>query len=370
MKVKIAYSTKTQVEEIVADLKNQLTGFNYNLLQLYSTSNIPVQELNSQLYKELGNTPIFGCTTSGEIASGKMLENSVVLMAMSSDISSNFKIEVLENISTNKSAVENAFASFKQHFGEDLSTLNPHKHLGFVFIDGLSRKEEVINERIGDLTNITFVGASAGDDVKFKQTHVFANGKVYTDAAVLCLMNMKVKFDVLKTQSFKSTNKTLTVTKVNEETRTVSEFNDKLAVEEYINLTGCNKNEIDKTFSNNPVGLNLGNDFLVRSPQKIEGSDMVFYCSVKQGMELDLLESQNIVEDTKRDLDAKLKDFGNVTALINFNCILRTLELKAKQQTQAYGELFKQIPTIGFSSYGESYIGHINQTSVIVLLGE
>ncbi len=370
MKVKIVYSTKTKVEDIVSDLKNQLSGFDYSLLQLYASSNIPVQELNAQLYKELGNTPMFGCTTSGEIVSGKMLDNSVVLMAISADITSDFQIEVLENLSTKDSCLEGSFASFKQHFGEDLSTLNPREHLGFVLIDGLSRKEECINERIGDLTNIFFVGASAGDDLKFKQTHVFANGKVYSDAAVLCLMKVNVKFDILKTQSFKTTDKILKVTKVNEETRTVNEFNGKPALEEYISQTACNQEDIQKAFFKNPVGLNLGDDFFVRSPQKVEGSDIVFYCSVKEGMQLDLLESRNIIEDTKKDLNAKLKDFGKVTALVNFNCILRTLELKAKEQTQAYGELFKDIPTIGFSSYGESYIGHINQTSVIVLFGE
>ncbi len=198
MNAKIIYSTKTIVSDIVADLKAQLGDFNYNLVQFYASSTINPQELSKMLYEALGNTPIFGCTTSGEIVSGQMLENSVVLMAMNSNIVADAKIEVLENISTDNLVVDNAFESLKKHFGEDLATLSPHNHVGFVLIDGLSRKEEAINERIGDLTNITFVGGSAGDDLKFKKTYVFANGKTYTDAAVLCLMKSNVKFDVLK----------------------------------------------------------------------------------------------------------------------------------------------------------------------------
>jgi hypothetical protein len=54
--------------------------------------------------------------------------------------------------------------------------------------------------------------------------------------------------------------------------------------------------------------------------------------------------------------------------LINFNCILRTLELKAKNEEDSYGKIFSDIPTIGFRTYGEEYIGHINQTSVMLVL--
>ncbi len=370
MNAKIIYSTKKTVEDIVADLKAQLEGLNYNLVQFYASSNINPQELSKKLYEALGKVATFGCTTSGEIVSKLMLENSVVLMAMNSNIVADYKIEVLENISKDKLVVDNAFESLKEHFGEDLATLDPHSHVGFVLMDGLSRKEEAINERIGDLTNITFVGGSAGDDLKFKKTYVFANGKSYNDAAVLCLIKSNVKFDVLKTQSFKSVNKLLEVTEVDEPNRTVIKFNGKPALDEYLEATGSTKNNLNQTFSKNPVGIDIGNDFLVRSPQKAEGTNMIFYCSVKEGMELDLLEAQNIVEDTKKDLDKKIKEFGKVTALINFNCILRTLALKAENQTQEYAKLFENIPTVGFTTYGESYIGHINQTSVILLFGE
>jgi hypothetical protein len=32
----------------------------------------------------------------------------------------------------------------------------------------------------------------------------------------------------------------------------------------------------------------------------------------------------------------------------------------------AYGEIFSAVPTAGFSTYGEEFIGHMNQTSTIV----
>jgi len=93
---------------------------------------------------------------------------------------------------------------------------------------------------------------------------------------------------------------------------------------------------------------------------------MVFYCGVMEGMELSLLESTDIIGDTKQAIDQARQELGGLSALINFNCILRTLELKQKDLTRQYGELFSGIQTIGFSTYGEQYIGHINQTATML----
>ena len=42
--------------------------------------------------------------------------------------------------------------------------------------------------------------------------------------------------------------------------------------------------------------------------------------------------------------------------------------LESKNQTEDYGNVFSKIPTIGFSSYGEEFIGHINQTATMLVL--
>jgi hypothetical protein len=116
------------------------------------------------------------------------------------------------------------------------------------------------------------------------------------------------------------------------------------------------------------VVLSTGEPF-VRSPQQVRGTDVVFYCSVKNGMRLHVLKARNIVDDTRRDLERTLAGMGTCSGIINFHCILRTAELVAKGQCEAYGALFTQCPTIGFSTYGESYVGHINQTATLLLFG-
>jgi hypothetical protein len=81
-----------------------------------------------------------------------------------------------------------------------------------------------------------------------------------------------------------------------------------------------------------------------------------------ENIELSLLKGTDIVTDT-----AKALEGSSHRALVVFNCILRTLDIKNNGQQNDFGSLFTR-PTIGFATYGEAYIGHINQTATILAL--
>jgi hypothetical protein len=180
-------------------------------------------------------------------------------------------------------------------------------------------------------------------------------------------LKLRKKFAILKTQSFDVTEKVLEVTRADEAQRRVIELNGEPASEEYARALGVTAADLPTQFQAHPLGLIAGSEPFVRSPLRIQGTDVLFYCNVKQGMQLRLLNSRDIVDETAKALESTVAEFGHVEALVNFNCIQRTLELKQKNQGDAYAALFRPFKTAGFSTYGESYIGHINQTSVIVL---
>jgi hypothetical protein len=367
MKVKTAYSIIKDAKAATLEIKQQIGTFNVKFLLFFASPSIDPKKISKEIQSAFPSVATFGCSSSGEIVNDKLLDNSLVAMAFSPEIISDCKIEVLTKLKTEKNQVNKAFDSFGSYFHESPSNLSPEKYVGLVLIDGLSLQEEKINERIGDLTNVTFIGGSAGDDLAFKETYVFANGETYTDAAVLALIKSNTRFEFLKTQSFTSTNKKAVFTKVDESIRKVIEINNKPATEAYAELVGVPESKVAESYFSHPVGLVFEDDFFVRSPQRSSGKEIFFFCSIKEGMELSLLESRDIVKSTQTELDNKIKTFGEISALINFNCILRTLELKKKNQMESYGKVFKNIPTIGFSTYGESYIGHMNQTSTILL---
>ena len=368
--IKSVFSTKSIETEVVSDIKSQLYGFGVKIVVFFASSSFDQDRLSNLMQEAFKDCIVFGCSTAGEIVSGELLKNSVVAMAFNSNIISDAKVEVIEQMKENLS-VEAAFTSFERYFNESSYTMEATRYVGIVLIDGISMKEEKVMDQIGNRTNVYFVGGSAGDDLKFTETFVCANGKAYTDSAVLVLLKMNVhaEFGIIKTQSFKALDHVLIANKVNEETREVIEFNNRPAILAYADAVGAaSVEEAPKYFMTNPVGLVIGeNDILVRSPRQRKGTNIQFYCNILEGTEVRLLESTDIIEDTKNALEKKINEFGRIEGLVNFHCITRTLELEKKNLVKQYGEIFSDIPTIGFSTYGEVYIGYINQTSTILV---
>jgi len=367
MSLKVYKSEKKDVVEAIAEIKDGLKDVSAKFIVFFSSSKFDPTSTAELFNNSFPNSETFGCTTSGEIVSGGMYKESIVAMAFEEDKVKNLKIEVLENLSSGIN-LELMLESYNSYFG-DFRNLDIEKYYGLVLIDGMSGAEEVLMDSLGSQTNINIVGASAGDDLQFKATYVMHNGKAYGDAAVLAVVESGVDFDFIKTQSFNSTDKTLIPTKVNAKNREVIEFNNKPAAIAYSEALGVSVDEVSSLLMKHPVGLMVDGEPYVRSPQMIlENNSMKFYCNVSEGMELNILESTDIVEDTKAILKSKTNGSNSISGIVNFNCILRTLELESLEKTDDYGKVFSNIPTVGFSTYGEEFIGHINQTATMLVL--
>jgi len=361
------FSDKTTAQEIVASFQNNSQEIKPRFILFFSSSTHPFKEISAEMKAAFPQAQIAGCTTAGEILSGAMLKNNVVALFIDDEVIDDAAISVVDNIKDNFS-IEEAMRSFESHFQMRLTEMDLKKFAGIILLDGLSGAEEKVIEKIGDYTDITFIGGSAGDDLKFRQTLLSSNGTTFSNGAVLVLLKMKNGFDIIKTQSFSTTGKKLTATKVDEKSRLVIEFDNKPAVDAYCKILGIEESECSKYFISNPLGLMLGDEPYVRSPQQVKGKSIAFYCNIREGMVLDVLQTGNIIQDTRKALTEKLKQNPSMKGIVNFNCILRTLELEQQNLCEQYGKLFSSIPTIGFSTYGEAYIGHINQTATMLIL--
>lgn len=362
-----ACSAKGTVDEIIQDISDQFVLFDTKLVIFFASSKFAPEEISSKMQAAFPSALVFGCTTAGEIATGRMLDDSVAVMGFNSDSMLDAKIEIIEDLK-DPDGVKKACDSFADHFGIPVAEMASREYVGILLVDGLSGAEEGLIEKIGDSTNVVFIGGSAGDDLKFSSTHLYANGKSYTNAALLALLKPGAEFTFVKTQSFCDLGKSLVVTKADEASRVVYEFNGKPAATVYAEAVNSAVEDASKHFMHNPVGLLIDGEPYVRSPQQIKDNGaMAFYCGVREGMELSLLESTDIIEDTRKAINQAREESGRIIGIINFNCILRKLELKQKNLTTEYGDLFSTASTVGFSTYGEQYIGHINQTATMLV---
>lgn len=357
---------KETVDEMVDDIAGQLAGIDAKIVLFFASTKYDPRSVSKKMQESFPFAKVFGCSTAGEIAAGKMLDGSAVAMAFTDQAIKDVQIEVVEE-PQDKNAIRAAFASFESHYKVPMSEMDPSKYVGIVLVDGLSRVEEALMDGIGDLTNVTFIGGSAGDDFKFSTTHLYANGESFKKGAILALLKPGLNFTCIKTQSFKNLGKTLEVTKAGEEVREVLEFNGKPAAVAYAEAIGTSLEDAPKYFINNPVGLVIEGEPYVRAIQQFKGDGIRFFCGVLEGMELALLESDDIIGDTRKAISSAKEAMGGISALINFNCALRTAELKQKNLMREYGDLFADYPTIGFSTYGEQYIGNLNQTATIIV---
>ncbi len=365
MTIQVAYSEKPQPQSAVSEISSQLSSSKPVAVFFFASPIFSPDEISSAMKNAFPEATVVGCSTAGEIVTGKMLKNSIVAMALESDEIEGIASDVID-LSDRKSPAKVAI-DLAAKFGEKPMDLDVEKYIGMILIDGLSLGEEKVMERLGDILNITIIGGSAGDNLEFQKTWVYLEGKAYTNAAILTLIKPGCKFDIIKTQSFNRTEKILVPTSVDQEARGVHEFNGKPATEEYAAALGLPEDEISTRFMVNPVGLISGDEPFVRAPYRVEGKSIFFHCQVQKDIELELLTPIDIVEDTRRAILAMEEKVGAIKGLINFNCSERTCLLTQAQKCDEYGALFSDFPTVGFSTYGEELIGHMNNTATMLL---
>jgi hypothetical protein len=364
MPVRTACSIK-DLSAAVAELREQCAERAPRVVLFFASPRYDPRELSRQMRESFPEACVAGCSSAGEMAGGHMLSGSVVAMFLDDDVVEDAAVAVLPNLSAGIRLPE-ALAEFERHFGAPLSSLDLEKFAGLVMVDGLSGAEERLMEKLGDATDLFFVGGSAGDDLRFQGAQVLAEGGCASDAAVLLLLRLRRGFDIVKTQSFRPSGQRLLATRVDESRRMVMEFNYLPALDAYAQALGVTPAEAPAYFFKHPLGLMAAGNPFVRSPQRAEGSAIFFYCRIQGGVELEVLEASDIVADTRAAIEACKAD-GAIQGLIDFQCILRTVQLRNEQRCDEYGGIFAGVPTVGFSTYGEAFLGHMNQTSTMLL---
>jgi hypothetical protein len=243
-----------------------------------------------------------------------------------------------------------------------------------LLVDGLSISEEsLVGQLYRSFRGMPLIGGSAGDNLQFKQTRVYCQGSYLENAATFTVVESLLPFDVFRVQHFKPSEQDLVITSSDPQSRVVYEIDGAPAASQMASLLGLSVDQLNpQTFSKHPMMLQIGEEWYVRSIQKVnpDGS-LSFFCAIDDGLPLTVASGVGLVETLRREVERIEADFKRVHLTLGVDCILRRLEIEEKGLHSQVCPLLGRLRFAGFSSYGEQIRSlHVNQTLTAVTIGE
>lgn len=367
-----AHTALAETPAALAELKDKLADIDPVAILFFASANHDGPALQRELKAFAPKAEVIGCTTGGEFTETAYTQGGVAVMALSSAKVKRCAAAIAEYDKGQpvEDAVHAAARTMATKLGVDLRELDPEKWVGVVLNEGLKGNEEEVNAVLGHVAPfLSFLGGSAGDNYALKETRVFYEGRESTNGSVFLLMELSVPFHILKTCSFEPTTTRMRIGRV--EGRVVYEIDGKPALPTYAEKIGVKPEELNMmVFSANPLGLVIDNDPWVRSPiMALPDGGLVFGCKILEGSELYLLKNTDLVGDTKNALERGAAQLGSTpSAGILFNCAHRYMEIRGKQIEAQFCGAIAGFPVAGFHSYGESWLAHMNQTLIALLI--
>jgi hypothetical protein len=372
--VVVAQAKASAAHQAAADIARQLPSDGLAMVLVFISPYYDPHDFIAEIARYLDTTPVFGCTTAGELAPDGWGDNSVVALGFSAeDFSmvaralpdlSNFRVEDGRRIG----------AELRQELARYSPDAAGQNSFGLLLIDGLCRREEAVMSAIyASLDNIPVVGGSAGDGMRFEKTWVFYDGEAHSDAAILILLKTALPFRLFKCDNFEPTSTKMVVTEADVERRVVKEINAEPAAEEYSRAVGIMDTKLDVfSFASHPVLVRVGGAYYARSIQRVnpDGS-LSFFCAIDEGMVLTAAQPRNPI-GAMHDLFAETREeIGDVSIYIGFECMFRRLDAEQHQFARDMSELYRANNVVGFHTYGEQYRSmHVNQTLTGVAIGK
>lgn len=329
----------------------------------------------SEAFQHYFSPQTIGCSTAGEISEVGFTDHGLVGMSLQGD---EFEVDLI-TITNLKDRDENIILDIKQQFQniqlKHRTLLKEGKTFGILLIDGLSVKEEEFVSLIdGALKGLPVIGGSASDQLKFESTLVYANGELRENAATLAIVTTTLPFEIFKVQHFRETEDKFVITSATPQTRTVEEIEGIPAARFYAEKLGLKVSDLNpQVFSNYPVMLKIGEDYYVRSIQKMNPDlSLTFYCAIDNGLVLRLGSLRSIYESSTELFDQLEKVLKGDKFCLGFECVLRRLEIMQlpPEDKERIINLYKKNQMVGFHTFGEQLGGvHINQTLTGVAFG-
>jgi hypothetical protein len=342
---------------------------------VFCSSEYDAEALAPALREAFGETPLYGCTTAGELAPTGYASHSITAVGFP------------RGAFTVKSALIEHLSSFELSNSRDLvhallgSAWMPPAHspalgessFAIMLVDGMSTREEMLVSALyAELGNIPLVGGSAGDGLDFRRSLVLCDGRFHTNAALVLLLTTPRPFQVFQAQHFDPTSTKMVITSADPARRLVREINAEPAADEYARLIGVGRNDLNPAvFASHPVLVRVGGKYYVRSIQQVqEDGSLTFYCAIDEGVVLTAGNSIDIATNLETQFEALRQQVGQPDIILAFDCILRRIEIEQRQLNRQVSDILSRHGVLGFNTYGEQFNNmHTSQTFTGIAIG-
>jgi hypothetical protein len=360
------------VPDLVARLRSELGPQPPVALLYFASAGYDPDDLAGPLTRAFPTSAVIGCSTAGEFTDEVNGTGGISAIAFPEGVLRTAVAELGDLTTDPTAGTQNAVDRIERRIGTQLRHLDPDRYVGLLLVDGLHGSEEVVNDTLGNAAPLLdFVGGSAGDDLAFARTWVAVGEKVSDHGVALLLLQPAVPHRVMKTCSLRPSGRTLRITAADIEGRLVTSIDGRPATEAYAEAAGVPVADLDTSvWMRNPLGLMIDGQPWVRSPQTRVGNGIRFYAQLRPGMQVEMMCPGDVVADTREAVARVRTELGGtVRGAVLFNCILRRLEMDEERTGDAFVGALRGIPTAGFHTYGESWLGHVNQTLTGVAFG-
>lgn len=380
--------------EAAMQAKEELGGSRIDLSVIYSSSEYDPREVVGAVRKVTGDAPLIGASSAGEFTERRIESGSVAVGLLSSDEIKIFTAMAEGVTGDPESAVKEIAAKLPDDVVD-------HPYMtAIVTIDGLSGVGEEVALLASYILDrkMRIVGGMAGDDFKMKETFVFCDDRVATDALSVCLFASKMPLFTGIKHGHTPISRALKVTRA--QANVLHEINDAPAWDVWKEETAeISRNrgvdveklvdpvEIAQFFTNYSLGLATEKEgqYKIRWPVSINDDGALnFTCGITEGSIFRIMDGSdqenqiNAAEGAAVLAKESAENAGyfEFAGMLVFDCAVRQLMLGGRfhEAVDRFKKVLPGVPILGWETYGElrlepgQFSGFHNTTSVVLLL--
>jgi diguanylate cyclase (GGDEF)-like protein/PAS domain S-box-containing protein len=365
------------------------------LVLVFASISYDLEELLQGIQAVVGDVPLVGATTAGEICNGPQHDSVVVTILASPYLEVAVGLGQGVSYDWQKAMAQAVRAPGVAPFfspDDDTTwselTLQGKSAFAFLFVPGetfqsILRGFEILEElkRLSQ-NKLPVIGGAAGDNLRMETNYVLWGRQAYPDSLLLVVCQTQLRFGIAMSHGLKPTDQRVMVTRANN--HDVLELDGQPAAEGYCRVQGYPREDLEGKHLTMVTGRPLG----TLDPYGQYSINVAAYFTPDGGLRV----AQPVSEGTMLTIMAGTPEFvaaaggtalkkallrGSITQaaiVLAFSCCLRAQflgECLAKE-TQGMKQILPDVPITGFYSMGEQGLAddgvNRNNTEVIAVL--